>query len=135
MNRGHASRYREADILTMSPGRRLVAVYTKLLSALKQGLAETHAGRTEERVARLTKAHEILEELLYTLDHEQGGLIAANLSHLYEFFMAEVLECSRAPDANRLEGIIACVAELHEAWSQAAEQVEQGEPLAAVAGR
>jgi flagellar protein FliS len=134
MNRGHASRYRQADILAMSPGRQLVALYTRLLSNLKQGLAESNAGRIESRYEKLSRAHQILEELLYTLDHEQGGTIALNLGRLYEYFMAEVLECSTSHQPARLTAVINCLGELLGAWVQAVEETE-GAMSAVGAGR
>ena len=132
MNRGHASRYRQADILAMSPGRQLIALYTRLLSNLKQGLAESTAGHIEARYDKLSRAHEILEELLYTLDHEQGGTIALNLSRLYEFFMLEVIECTKSHQPARLQAVIGCLGELLGAWVQAVEETEGA--LSAVAG-
>ncbi len=124
MIKGHASRYREVDILTMSPGRRLIALYTKLITVLKLGLIESRGGNIEARTTKLARAHEILEELLYTLDHERGGAIALNLAQLYEHFMTEVLYCSRHHDEARLQATISCLSELLDAWVQATEETE-----------
>lgn len=127
---GVTARYRELDVLSMSPGRRLVLLYTHLLSSLRQALAAIQAGRGEDRVARLLKAHQILEELRYTLDYDQGGEIAVNLGRLYDHFMEQILACSREPDALRLEGVVKCVAELHEAWDKIAAETDAAMPAA-----
>lgn len=129
----NAARYREVEVLSLSPARRLLLLYTHLLSALRQGHAAIAANRPGERVARLGRAHAILEELLYTLDYEQGGDLAVQLGALYECFMEEVLRASRTPDADRLQRVITNLAELHAAFAAAAEQVEAQEPALPVA--
>jgi flagellar protein FliS len=130
----NVAKYREVEVLSLSPARRLVLLYTHLLSCLRQGHAAILTPQPKERVAKLLKAHAILEELRYTLNHEEGGQIADSLASLYEFFMEEVLRASREPDAERLARVVANIAELHDAFSQAAEQLEEAAPVHAAVG-
>lgn len=130
----NVARYREVEVLSLSPARRLVLLYTHLLSLLRQSHHAMLQEQRADRTTKLLKAHAILEELRYTLDHEQGGQIADSLSALYECFMDEVLRATREPDAPRLARVIANIAELHEAFAQAADQLEQLMPAQAAAG-
>ena len=137
MSYGNANvaRYREVEVLSLSPARRLVLLYTHLLSLLRQGHHAMVHGQRADRTVKLLKAHAILEELRFTLDHEQGGEIADSLSALYECFMDEVIKASReGGDPARLARVIENITDLHEAFSQAAEQLEAMMPAQAAAG-
>ena len=130
MHASSSARYREAEILTASPAQRVVMLYTHLLVNLRQGHAFLLQGKVEERIARLSKAHQVVEELLYSLDYEQGAEVAVNLGRLYEFWAEEILRLSRTPDAKRLARIVEQVAEMHEAWRTVAEEIAAA-PVAA----
>lgn len=117
-----AARYREADLLTMSPERQVVALYTHLLVQLRQAAQHGERGERAPRAERLVKAHAIVEELEASLDFEAGGEIAANLQRLYRFLLQELFGLGRAHDAARLTALIALVTDLHEAWTEAARQ-------------
>ncbi len=130
MTAGSAARYREMDVLSMSPARRVVLLYTHLLSNLQQAKVAIEQKNVDLRVQRLGKAHAILEELLYTLDPDAGGELASNLAGLYEFFMAEVLRHQRTPDVEGLGRMIELIRELLGAWAQAAEEVGGAHPAA-----
>ena len=137
MSYGNANvaRYREVEVLSLSPARRLVLLYTHLLALLRQGHHAMLQDRRADRTIKLLKAHAILEELRFTLDHEQGGVIADSLSALYECFMGEVIQAGQeGGEPARLARVIENVAELHEAFSQAAEQLEAMMPAQAAAG-
>jgi flagellin-specific chaperone FliS len=51
---------------------------------------------------------------------EKGGKIAKDLSGLYTFFMAELVDIGMAPDAKKLARIAAQVTDLRDAFAQIA---------------
>ena len=116
-----ALRYREMEILSMPPAKRLVLVFTHLLVQLR--LARRHAEQKEieQRAQRLDRAHEIVVELLSTLDREAGGELASRLSGLYGWMITELASLHVRPDLARFDVVIRVVTELHEAWSTIAE--------------
>ncbi len=89
----------------------------------------------EQRVAHLSRAREILSELLGTLDIDRGGEIAIDLSMLYGFVLAELVDVGIRRDAVRLGRLIGIVHTLSTAFALAAKQLEQEQtaPLAASA--
>jgi len=126
------ARYQQNDVFSMSPARRLVFLYGQIVANLRQGSRFLERGEIEARSRALTRARDIMGELLCTLNFQDGGEIAANLASLYLWMMDETLEVDRRQDAKRLERLTGMVAELHAAWEQAAAQVPELHPATAV---
>lgn len=126
------TRYQQNDVFSMSPARRVVFLYGQTLASLRQAARFLEAGDIEARSKSLIRASDILAELLCSLDFEAGGSIASGLAQLYSWMMTEIVEINRLRDARRLTRLITMVADLHGAWHQAAEQVSEHAPSAAV---
>lgn len=115
-----ASTYRAREVQTATPGRLVVMVYDHIIAQMtRAGLAQK-AGNIEARVVALGKARSGIFELLATLDDERGGDLAKNLKSLYGFFLTELQDYGRRPDANRLAAMIRMVTELREAFASIA---------------
>jgi flagellar protein FliS len=113
-------RYRETDALTMSGSQQVVALYQALLTDLHRARRAFAAGQVAERTRALLHAQAVVEALAASVDLERGGAIAKGLLDLYAFFLRELLEVQVKAAPDRLERVIAMVAELHGAWVQAA---------------
>lgn len=116
--------YREMEILAMSPARRVVFLYSHLLVNLRQAHMHLEAGEIEARTERLLKAEEIVYELAASLNHEQGGQLADLLNSLYGWLLDGLRQSHGQPDLARLDALISTVSELHQAFSQAAAELE-----------
>lgn len=116
-----AARYREMEILSMPPARRLVLVFTHLLVQLRLARGHAERGEIERRTDRLNRAQDIVMELLASLDRDAGGDLARRLSGLYGWLVSELASLHSRPELARFDLVIKVVAELHEAWTQAAE--------------
>jgi flagellar secretion chaperone FliS len=118
-----ALRYRELEVVSLPPARRLVLLFTHLLVQLR--LARGHAERQEiePRGERLSRAQEIVVELLASLDRDAGGDLARQLANLYGWLLGELATLHARPDLARFDVTIRVVADLHEAWTAAAEAV------------
>ncbi|HWA56946.1 MAG TPA: flagellar export chaperone FliS [Gemmatimonadales bacterium] len=125
MSYAAATRYQQNDVNSMTPARRVVFLYGQILVSLRQAARRLEERDIEQRTRMLTRARDILGELLCTLDFELGGEIAANLASLYVWMMDETLEIDRHQDGKRLERLTQMVAELHGAWEQAAVMVSE----------
>ena len=132
MSYAGVAKYQQNDVFSMSPARRLVFLYGQVVANLRQAGRFLERGEGEARSRALTRARDIMGELLCTLNFQEGGEIAANLASLYLWMMDETLEVDRRRDPKRLERLTAMVAELHAAWEQAAAQVPELHPAAAV---
>ena len=127
MSYGSSGRYREMEVLAMSPAQRVVLLYTHLLVNLRQARGHFERGEIEARGNRLLRAEEIVHELAVSLDHEAGGEIASRLAALYAWLLGEFVAVHTRPDLARFDAAVKVVTELHEAWTAVANQaVEAG---------
>ncbi len=112
--------YREAEVLSASPGRLLIITYDSLLSAMNRARVGIAMRNHDVALAGLDKSREFLAELLCTLDHEQGGDMAMRLSALYAFVLRELTDIGVSHDTARLDRNIRIIRELRDAFAQVA---------------
>lgn len=120
------ARYNEAKILGSSREQLVVLLYEHLLVHLRRAAIQIHNRDFEGKAASFEKASDILYELLGSLNLEAGGELASRLAALYGWFITEIGDVSRTLDRERLERMIAIVGNLHDAWVQAAAQLQLG---------
>jgi flagellar protein FliS len=112
------SAYRDNDVLSATPGRLVVIVYDYLLVSLRRASIAMDTNNAELRIESLGRSRDALCELLAGLDMEKGGQIAKDLSGLYTFFIAELMDIGRTYDAKKLARIAGQITELRDAFVQ-----------------
>jgi flagellar protein FliS len=131
------SAYRETRIRTASQGQLIIMLYDEAVKQLNSGLelmglnvsGKKEPGRIERIGKAISKAQDIVTELMVSLDFEQGGEVAKNLFALYTWFNKELLEAHISQDLARVTIVRNQINELREAWSEvAAKSVEAGRP-------
>ena len=98
----------------------------QLITMLLEGALERVAsasgamGRGEIAVSgeSIGKAIGIIDSLRVSLDREQGGQIADNLSALYDYMTRRLLEANATKDADMLGEIAGLLREIKVAWDQ-----------------
>jgi flagellar secretion chaperone FliS len=120
-----ASQYRELEVLSASPARVTVLLFERLEVLLRRGQTAIRNDQIEQRVEHLGKAREILCELLSTLDIDRGGDIAIDLSMLYGFLLAELVDVGIRRDVVRLGRLIGIVNTIGSAFDLATKQLEE----------
>ena len=121
-----AEAYRNAAIVGSTPEQLIPVMYEHLLVSLKQAAKQIQSGDLEGKARSVTRAREIVHELLAALDMEAGGELSSRLASLYMFFSREIAGASRELDAQRLEPVTEMVASLHDSWAKAVASLEQG---------
>jgi flagellar protein FliS len=116
----HTAAYRQHSVLTATPGQLVVMLYDGCLRFLHQGAHAMRAGNRLQAHARLSRAEAIVDELLATLDLDQGGEIAQRLQGIYVFCRGHLLDARRAQDADKVDAVARLLGELREAFSQVA---------------
>lgn len=112
--------YRANSILTASPQQLVVMLYDGAHRFLLQGAVAMRAGDTQTVNERLRRAEAIIDELVATLDMEQGGEIAQRLAAIYSFCRRLLSEARMERDPQRIEQADALLGELRESWAQLA---------------
>ena len=115
-----ATRYRETEVLTATPGQLVVLLYDHLLLSLRRARAAMDSRDLGLQSESLEKARNVLTELFVTLDRERGGEVAANLGALYSFLLGELVQVGIRSDAARLDRVAHMIGELREAFAQVA---------------
>jgi flagellar secretion chaperone FliS len=112
--------YREQSVLTATPGQLVVMLYDGCLRFLTQA---AYAMRDDDKLQadrRLVRAEAIIDELLATLDLEQGGVVASRLQGIYVFCCRQLLEARSSSDAALIDQVAELIGELRDAWAQIA---------------
>jgi flagellar secretion chaperone FliS len=112
--------YKEQSILTATPGQLVVMLYDGCLRFLHQAAFAMRDGDMAVSGNRLSRAEAIIDELLTTLDLEQGGEIASRLQGIYVFCNRHLLDARTERDAEKIEKVSELMGELRESWVQIA---------------
>jgi flagellar secretion chaperone FliS len=127
-----AAQYREVQVMSASPARLTVLLFEHLEVVMRRAQTAIRNDQVEQRVANLSRAREIVSELLGTLDIDRGGQLAIDLSMLYGFLQAELVDVGMRRDVVRLGRLIGIVTTLGSGFSLAERHLD-GAPGAALA--
>lgn len=116
----HTAAYRQQSILTATRGQLVVTLYDGCLRFLRQAAHALRDGKHVEAGVRLGRAEAIVDELLATLDMEQGGVVASRLQGIYVFCTRMLIEARAERDPAKVDAVADLLAELRDAWAQVA---------------
>jgi flagellar protein FliS len=113
-------RYVEDEILSADPTKLVVILYRAAIEAIAGARINVQKGEIRERSQRITKAFEIIHELLHSLNHAEGGDISRNLAELYGYMQTRLTEANATQSEPPLAEVESLLQTLLEAWSEAA---------------
>ena len=108
--------YKKMQIETADPATLILMLYDRAIVLLDKAKNEIIEKKYEEKSYSLTKANEIIAELLGSLDMEKGGEIATSLLRLYSFVMREIIDADMNLNTNAIDNARRIVSELRESW-------------------
>jgi flagellar protein FliS len=113
--------YVQTEIDTAVPeanGHRLVVMlFDGALSAVADARIKLQGGDIPGRGKAISKAIAIIDEgLRASLDHKQGGSIAAQLEELYRYMCTRLMHANLRADANALDEVTDLLGELEMGW-------------------
>jgi len=111
--------YRESSVLTASPEQLVVMLYDGAGRFLRQAEAALGEGAWEHAHDRLQRGEAIVDELLATLDMDQGQ-IAERLQAIYIYCKRCLREARKDRESEKIRLVIRLLGELREAWSHVA---------------
>ena len=114
--------YRESSVLTASPEQLVVMLYDGAGRFLRQADAALGEGAMEHAHERLSRGEAIIDELLATLDMDQGQ-VSERLQAIYVYCKRCLTESRRERDVTKIRLVIRLLGELREAWAQVAAGV------------
>jgi flagellar protein FliS len=126
-----AKAYRQTSITTANRGQILIMLYEAAIRNLKKASLAIDQNNLPEKGICIGRAHDIIIELLNTLDFEVGGAIANDIERLYNYMIEQLIEGNIG---NKKEPITTCqrlLENLLTAWKEAVSQVNKNPQLAA----
>ena len=113
--------YKQTRVRTASRGRIIVMLYDEAIRQLAIAVRELENGkRGYDKVnAAVSKAQQIVTELMVALDFEKGGAFAQSMMNLYTFFNRQLSEANLHKKPEPIEKTRAFLAELRDAWDEA----------------
>ncbi len=111
--------YRQTQILTASPERLVALMYEGAIRNIHDAQRWAESQDWQQFRERLYRTQCIVDELIMSLDHEQGGEISQNLQALYLYVRSALAEASANTDCEKVGPALAVMTNLKEAWEEA----------------
>jgi flagellar protein FliS len=127
----YAQAYRQAAVLTASPGQLVLMLFDEVLKSL--AIAQDAFSRPPADFQRielinrhLGKAQRVLAELQGGLNMEAGGEFAHTMRRLYDYHMRRLFEANMSKQVGPVVEVERLVRELRDAWAQMLARGEAG---------
>lgn len=112
----------------------VVVLYDILASDLHGAIEAIEAGNIELRSAKLKHGFLVLQQLEGTLNLEEGGDLAANMSRFYSMLRSQMITAQIQQDAAVLREVIQLLFSVREAWVELSNRLAASSDSAAVQG-
>lgn len=120
------SQYQETQLKTATPGKLLVMAYDAAIKFARTASENMQEGKLDEQSVNITKAQNIILELMSCLDMKVDPQLAENLYSLYSYMFDQLTEASIHDNKAALEETIGVLTELRSVWSEAETIVRSG---------
>ena len=116
----HAYAYKETKVKTSSQGQIIVMLYDAAIRHMDSAIQQLQSKdkRLDAVNTSLTKARDIITELICSLDMEAGGAFAERMFALYMWFNQQLLEANLNKDPKPVAAVRGMMNDLREAWVQ-----------------
>jgi flagellar secretion chaperone FliS len=114
--------YVEGSVFSGNPLGLVIALYEGTIQAIGRARQSLSANDPWGRAKAISKAVELLTELLISLNHEEGGEISTNLKRLYSYMQCRLLEAHAQKTAAPMDEVERLLETMLEGWRGAAEK-------------
>lgn len=105
----------------------VVMLYEAAISFLQQAKEKMALKDAVGKGRYLGKALDVIAELNASLNFQEGGEIAANLFHLYNFMTAHLTRANLNWNVEAVDEVLAMLVQLKEAWEEVCRKARRGE--------
>lgn len=110
------NQYQKVQVMTADRVRLIIMLYDGAVKFNKCAQKAIIEGDVESRNTYINRSQAIIGELKNSLNMEEGGEIARNLSRLYDFSMEKLAEANLKNDASAVEAVTLVINELKSGW-------------------
>lgn len=117
--------YQTQSVGTAGPLQLVLMLYDRALAAIARSewaLKNSELGSIELAHKELTRAQDIVTELMMSLDHDKGGEISSSLHAIYSFCLERLTDANLNKDATSLPFVAKSLTDLREAWAHIAAE-------------
>lgn len=120
-----AKNYKQMAITTASPTQILIMLYEGAIQNVKKAMLAIEQKNLADKGKYIGKAHDIINELTVSLNHEVGGTIAQDLERLYNFMVTQLLKANIENDKESLNPVLKNLETLLDGWKGAVAQYQK----------
>lgn len=120
-----ANQYKQMQVKTANRGQILIMLYEAAIQNVKKAADAIDRNDLAAKGVYIGKAHDIINELLATLDLKVGGDIAANLERLYNFMIERLIAANMEKNKAHLIEVEKLLTTLLEGWRVAVDQMNR----------
>lgn len=125
-----AKQYKQMSVKTASRGQVLLMLYEGAIQNVKKATIALEKNDMATKGKHIVKAHDIINELVNTLDFEVGGQIARDLERLYNFMVEQLIKGNLENSKEPMMTVLKLLETLYSGWKVAVEQVQKGSAMA-----
>ncbi|UCE35418.1 MAG: flagellar export chaperone FliS [Deltaproteobacteria bacterium] len=118
MYRRGTQSYRKTNVMTADPKKLVILCYEGAIDNLKMGKNKIIEKDYEGKCRALTRAQDIIAELLSSLNFEKGGSIANSLDSLYNYMLRTIIHADFENDIPAIDEVVRLLSELKGAWEE-----------------
>jgi flagellar secretion chaperone FliS len=119
--------YLESQVYAASPVRLVTILYRAALDSLETARQLLPNGDVRKRGEATTRALNVVAELTQSLNLEEGGEIARNLLHLYDYLLFRIHQANMNSDAGAYAECIQLLSTLLDGWQSIGEGTTQAD--------
>lgn len=117
----------EAGILSADPYRLIQILFESALEKLIIAKKFIEINNIHDKGMALSFAISIIETLQASLNEEEGGEIAENLSELYAYMLRTLIDVNLHNDLVKLDEIIKLIVTIKSAWDNMPREIDDNE--------
>lgn len=121
-----SGQYKQIAVQTATRGQVLIMLYEAAIRNIKKAMMCLDKKDLAGKGAHIVKTHDIVNELLNSLDYDLGGDIAKNLDSLYHYVLTQLTKGNMENSKVPLEAAVKVLETLLVGWRDAIKQVETG---------
>lgn len=117
--------YLDNNVASGNPVGLVTALYEGAIKAVQEARHCLEAGDIWGRSKAISKAVDILTELILSLDHEKGGDLSARLKELYGYMQHRLLGAHATQEDEPMAEVVGLLTNLLDGWYKVAEKLAQ----------
>ena len=127
MSMNGANQYKQMAVKTAHPGQILIMLYEAAIRNVKKAITCIEQKDIAGKGQAIVKAHDIVNELMNTLNFDVGGQVARDLERLYGYMSEQLLKANLNNTKEPLESVLKSLETLLAGWKVAVLEVQKAQ--------